>query len=160
MKNRTLLSIALSAAAFAAGCGNEQTPSLPSDSAQTESTAEALDKVKAKAKETAKDVMDYTYAQKAQFAENLEARVTALNKELDLLSTRIEQANDEFKAQAKPKLQALRDQTAQLKTQLDQVKNANESTWDSVKTSAEKAYEGLKDGVRDARQWVSDKIAP
>ena len=102
---------------------------------------------------------DYTYAQKAQFAENLEARVTALDKELDLLSTRIEQANDEFKAQAKPKLQALRDQTAQLKTQLDQVKNANESTWDSVKSSAEKAYEGLKDGVREARQWVSDKIA-
>ena len=58
------------------------------------------------------------------------------------------------------KLQALRDQTAQLNKQLDEVKNATESTWDSVKGGFKKAYEASKEGFQQARQWVSDKIAP
>ena len=52
------------------------------------------------------------------------------------------------------------DQQAQLNKQLDDVKNASESTWDSVKDGFKKAYEKSKEGFQQARQWVSDKIAP
>jgi hypothetical protein len=79
---------------------------------------------------------------------------------VDQLSARIDTSSDAIKADAKPKLQALRDQTAQLNKQLDDVKNATESTWDSVKGGFKKAYETSKDGFNQARQWVSDKIAP
>ena len=57
------------------------------------------------------------------------------------------------KAEAKPKLQALRDQAAQLNKQLDEARNATESTWDSVKNGFQKAYEATKDGFNQARQW-------
>ena len=65
-----------------------------------------------------------------------------------------------MKAEAKPKLETLREQTARLNKQLDEAKNATESTWDSVKTTSKKAFNDLKDGFQKARQWVSDKIAP
>ena len=103
---------------------------------------------------------DYTYAQKAQFVEKMQTELTALNRDLDQLATRIEKSSDAFKAEAKPKFQALRDQTAQLNKRLDEVKNATESTWDSVKNGFKKAYESSKDGFQQARLWVSEKIAP
>ena len=79
---------------------------------------------------------------------------------MDQLSAKVEKSSDAVKAEAKPKLQALRDQTAQLNKQLDEVKNATESTWDSVKGGFKKVYESSKEGFQQARQWVSDKIAP
>jgi len=148
MKNKTLLITFLSAAAFAVGCNKEQT------------TSEQLDKVQAETKQAAQDMKDYTFAQKAEFVEKMQAQLAALNGELDQLAAKVEKSSDAVKAEAKPKLQALRDQTAQLNKQLDEVKNATESTWDSVKNGFKKAYESSKDGFNQARQWVSDKIAP
>jgi hypothetical protein len=54
----------------------------------------------------------------------------------------------------------LRDEASGLNKQLDEAKNATESTWDSVKVGTKKAYNGLKDDFQQARQWASDKIAP
>ena len=148
MKNKTLVLTVLSAAVFAAGCNKEQT------------TSEQLDKAQAETKKAAQDMKDYTYAQKSAFVATMEGQLAALNRDLDQLSAKIETSSDAVKAEAKPKLQALRDQTAQLNKQLDEVKNATESTWDSVKGGFNKAYESSKDGFNQARQWVSDKVAP
>ena len=103
---------------------------------------------------------DYTYAQKTAFVEKMQAQLAALNADLDQLSAKVEKSSDAVKAEAKPKLQALRDQMAQLNKQLDEARNATESTWDSVKGGFKKAYEASKEGFQEARQWVSDKIAP
>jgi hypothetical protein len=43
---------------------------------------------------------------------------------------------------------------------LQNVRNATESTWDSVKATSKKAFDSLKAGFQQSRQWVSDKIAP
>ena len=137
-----------SVAAFAVGCNKE------------ESTSKQIDTVQAKTKEAAHDMKDYAYAQKAEFVEKMQGQLTALNRDLDQLAAKIEKSSDAVKAEAKPKLQALRDQTAGLNKQLGEVKNATESTWDSVKDGFKKAYESSKDGFQQARQWVSDKIAP
>jgi PBP1b-binding outer membrane lipoprotein LpoB len=148
MKRNKLMITFLAAAAFAVGCSKEAT------------TSEQLDKAQAKTAEAARDMKDYSYAQKAQFVEKMQGELAALNADLAQLAAKIEKSSDAAKAEAKPKLQALRDQTAQLNKHLDDVKNATESTWDSVKDGFNKAYQSSKDSFQDARRWVSDKIAP
>ena len=150
MKNKTLLITFLSVAAFAVGC-------KPSDD---KSAAQQIDKVQTETKQAAQDMKDYTFAEKAEFVKTMQDQLTALNQDLDKLSAKIDSSSDAVKAEAKPKLQALRDQAAQLNKQLDDARNATESTWDSVKAGFTKAYEATKDGFNQARQWVSDKIAP
>jgi ABC-type transporter Mla subunit MlaD len=148
MQHKAILITLLSAAAFAVGCNKEET------------TSQQLDKVKTETKEAAQDMKDYTYAQKAEFVKQMQSQLAALNEDLDKLSAKVESSSDAVKAEAKPKLQALRDQAGQLNKQLDDVKNATESTWDSVKAGTKKAYDAVADGFKQARQWVSDKVAP
>jgi len=148
MKFISSLLTVLAAAAFTVGCDKAETP------------AQQLDKVQAKTAEAAQDMKDYTFAQKAEFTAKMESELAAINKDLDLLAAKIEKSSDAVKAEAKPRLESLRQQSAKLNTQLDEVRNATESTWDSVKAGSKKAYNELKDGFNQARQWVSEKIAP
>ena len=148
MKNKTLLITILSIAALAVGCEKKQT------------TSQQIEKVQTETKQAAQDMKDYTFAQKEEFVKTMQVQLDALNKDIDQLSAKIDSSSDAVKAEAKPKLQALRDQAAQLNKQLDEAKNATESTWNSVKAGFTKAYEATKDGFNQARQWVSDKIAP
>ena len=148
MKQKMIFITFLSVTAFVVGCNQEPTAS------------QQLDKVKTETKEAAQDMQDYTYAQKDDFVKQMQIQLTALNKDLDTLSAKIDSSSDTVKAEARPKLQALRDQAGQLNKQLDDVKGATESTWDDVKAGTKKAFASLKDGFQNTRQWVSDKIAP
>jgi DNA anti-recombination protein RmuC len=148
MQNKALVITFLSAVAFAVGCNKEQT------------TSQQLDNAKAETKQAAQDMKDYTYAQKTEFVQQMQAQLAALNRDLDQLSVKVEKSSDAVKADAKPKLQALRDQADKLNQQLDKAKDATESTWGDVKDGTKKAYTDLKDSFQQARQWVSDKIAP
>ena len=148
MKSKSLVITFLSVVAFAVGCNQEPTAS------------EQLDKAKAETTAAAQDMKNYTFAQKAEFVTKMQAQLDALNKDLDQLSAKIDSSSDTVKAEAKPKLQALRDQTAELTKQLDNARNATESTWDSVKATSQKTFDSVKDGFQQARQWLSDKIQP
>ena len=148
MKSKPLVITLLSVVAFAVACNKEPT------------TAEQIDKVKTETTTDAQDMKIYTYAQKTEFVTTMQGQLDTLNKDLDQLSAKIESSSDTVKAEAKPKLQALRDQSAQLTRQFDNVRNATESTWDSVKATSQKAFQSLKDGFQQSRQWLSDKIAP
>jgi len=148
MKTKPFVIALLCAAAFAVGCNKEQT------------TSQQLDNAKAETKRAAQDMKDYTYAQKAEFVEKMQGQLAALKQDLDQLAAKIDKASDTAKTDAKPKLQALRDQADKLNQQLDTAKNATESTWDDVKAGFKKGYIELADGFQQARQWVSDKIAP
>jgi chromosome segregation ATPase len=156
MKHQYLLITLLGAAALAVGCDRSEKSTTESP----EATAKQFDKVKAETKEAVQDMKDYTYAQKTEFVDKMQGQLAEINRDLDQLSAKIEKANDTAKAEAKPKLQALRDQADKLNQQLDKAKNATESTWDDIKAGSKKAYNELKDGFQQARQWVSDKIAP
>ena len=150
MKNTRLAITFLTIAAFAVGC-------KPSEE---NSTSQQLDKVKTESKADAQAMKDYAYTQRAEFVTAMQGKLDALNKDIDVLSTKIDKSSDAVKADAKPKLQALRDEAAGLNQQLADAKNSTESTWDSVKAGTRKAYNGLKDDFQQARQWASDKIAP
>ena len=110
MKNKTWVIIVLSIAAFAVGCDKQQ------------STTEQINKVQTETKQAAQDMKNYTYAQKAEFVKDMQAQLDALNKDLDTLSAKVDSSSDAVKAEAKPKLQTLRDQAAQLNKQLDEAK--------------------------------------
>jgi len=148
MKNKTLAITILSIAVIGVGCNKEQTTSAQMDKVQNETT------------QAAQDMKDYTFAQKAEFVSAMQAQLANLNQDLDKLSAKIDSSSDAIKAEAKPKLQALRDQAAKLNQQLADAQNATESTWDSVKADSQKAYASLAESFTEARQWVSDKIAP
>ena len=148
MKSKILFLTLLSITAAVAGCGKEQT------------TSQQIDKVQTETKQAAEDMKDYTFAQKADFVAAMQGQLATLNQDLDKLSAKVDSSSDAIKAEAKPKLQALRDQAAKLNQQLADAQNATESTWDSVKADSQKAYAALAESFTDARQWVSDKIAP
>jgi len=148
MKRHKLVISFLSTVAFAVGCDQEGTISQRFDKVQTNSEA------------AAQDMKDYTYAQKSAFVAKMQTELAALNRDLDQLSAKVEKSSAAGKAEAKPKLQALRDQADKLNQQLDKAKSATESSWDDVKAGSKKAYNELADGFQQARQWVSDKIAP
>jgi gas vesicle protein len=156
MKHQYLLITLLGAAALAVGCDRSE----KSTTETPEATAKQFAKVKTDTKEAAQDMKDYAYAQKSEFVGKMQVQLDEINRDLDQLAAKIERSSDTAKAEAKPKLQALRDQTAKLTKQLDEAKNATESTWEDVKAGFKKGYSELKDGFQQARQWVSDKIAP
>jgi len=127
---------------------------------EEQSTAQQIDKVKTETKATAVDIKDYAFAQKTAFADTIKSQLAQINKDIDDLDARLEKASDAVKAEAKPRIQALRDQEAQLTKQLDAIKDANETSWADFKSGANKALDSLKDGFNQSRQWLSDKIAP
>lgn len=138
---------------FAVGCDR-------SAEHDRQTTTEQIKNVQEKTETAAQEMQDYTYAQKNAFVEKMQAQMAEINRDLDQLAAKIDKANDTVKAEAQPKLQALRSQAAKLNEKLGEAKNANESTWDSVKAACKNGYGELKDGFQNARQWVSDKIAP
>jgi adenine-specific DNA methylase len=149
MKHNKLILITLfSAAAFATGCNKD------------EATSQQLDKVQAKTAEAAQDMKDYSYTQKDEFVAKMQGQLAEINKDLDQLAAKIEKSSDAAKAEAKPKLEALREQATKLNKQLDEAGSATESTWNDVKAGFKKGYGELKDSFQQARQWVSEKIAP
>jgi chromosome segregation ATPase len=150
MKNTFLVVTFAAITVFAVGC----------KPAEEQSTAQQLDKVKTETKADAQEMKEYAFAQKAEFVAKMQGQLDALKKDTEALSAKIESSSEAVKADAKPKLQALRDQAAGLNKQLDEARNATESTWDSVKAGSEKAYDALKTDFQQARQWASDKIAP
>ena len=147
MKNKILVITLLSSALFAAGCNKEQT------------TSQQVEKVKSETKEAAQEMKDYTFAEKAKFTEEMRSQVTEINRSLDQLDGKIEKASDSARAEAKPKLHALREKADRLGKQLEAATNSTESTWETVKADSKKACIELKDEVNQTRQWVSDKIA-
>jgi septal ring factor EnvC (AmiA/AmiB activator) len=150
MNSKTLLLSCLALAVITAGCDQQPTTSEKIAKLQTET----------KAAEQNFQEQDYTFAQKNEFTEKLKGQLAEINRDLDQLAAKIESSSAAVKAEAQPKLQALRDQAAKLSAQLDETQSATESTWESMKTGSKKAYNELKIGFTQARQWVSEKIAP
>ena len=139
------LTITLSVAVLATACDRRETPPL---------------KMENSAAQSGQEMKDYTFAQRAEFTAAMQNQRAEIDRDLEALEAKIEKSSDAAKAAAKPRLQALRDQSAKLGTHLDGLKDATESTWDNVKAGSKKAYAEMKDGFTQARQWMSEKIAP
>jgi chromosome segregation ATPase len=88
----------------------------------------------------------------------MQPRLDAMNRELAEASEKLKDASAKAKADAEPRLQALREQSAALGKQLEKVKDATADTWDDVKSGFQTSFDKVKSGLNDAKNWVSDKI--
>ena len=156
MKNRLLLITFLGAAALVTGCDRPETSSKDS----LETATKQLGKARENTKAAVQDMKDYAYAQKSEYLAKMQAQLDEINRELDQLAAKVEKSSDAAKAEAEFKIQALRGQLASLTKQLDDAKNANEPAWAEVKAGFNEGYNDLKEGFQQARQWLSEKIAP
>jgi chromosome segregation ATPase len=148
MKNKTLFLMMITAGLITTGCGKKQTAS------------EKLDEVKEKTAEVTQDVMDYTYTEKEEFVKKERIVLAELNRDLDELTAQVEKSSDAVKAEAQPRIETLREQTARLNKQLDDASNTVESNWEKFKGDVRNARDASKEEFDDARQWLSDKISP
>jgi choline dehydrogenase-like flavoprotein len=148
MHTKLLFTTCLSLAALALGC--DQGPT----------TSQKMEEVSAAGRAATPAQSDYTYAQRAEFKAKMQSQVAGINQDIDQLAARIEQSSAAVKAEAAPRLRALRDQATVLNKQIDAADSATESTWESVKSGTRKAYDTMKEGFQESRQWLSEKIAP
>jgi len=128
--------------------------------ADPKSTAEQITQLQNETKAAGAELQDYTFAQKTDFTAKMESELAEIQRELDQLAARVETFSAAAKAEAQPKLAALREKAKQLDQQVHEVKSATASTWEDVKARSKTAYRDLKDGFKQARQWMSDKLAP
>src|SRR5436305_4765821 len=98
MKTRPSVIALLVITAVVVGCNQEQ------------SASQRLDEIKTETKAAAQDMNDYAFARKAEFVAKMNDQLAAINHDLDQLSARIEKSSETVRAEAKPKLQALRAQ--------------------------------------------------
>lgn len=158
MKNTSyILGIVLPAAliTFASGCN-------PSGDREAVSSEKAIDKqieeVQASASDAADELSAYTYEQKQAFVSTMEAQLEEMENSLEEISESIANSSRAVKAEAEPKLTALKVKMEVLENQLESVKASGSSTWDTVKRSTGETYDDLKDSFNDLRQWLSDKL--
>ena len=159
MRHTILVAMVLSVAALAVGCTSKDGKSAVAPK-QGETAAVHLDKAKAETKEAAQAMREYAYAEKAEFVAKMKKELVSTQEELDRLGAKVDGASGAAKADAKVKLEAVREKWAQAKKQLDRAETATASDWDNVKTGFKQAYADLKDSFDNTRQWLSDKIAP
>jgi hypothetical protein len=107
-----------------------------------------------------KDLSSYTYEKKEEFMSTMKAQLDKLNGDIEDLSAKIDKSSDASKADAKVKLQALRDRAAKLGDLIGKSQDATADTWEKVKSDVSSGYDDLQKSLTDARQWLSDKIAP
>lgn len=138
----------VAAAVIATGCDKKRT------------TSQQLDGVQTKAAEVAQNIKDYTFSQKDEFVKKERTLLTELNRDLDELAARVEKSTAAVKADAQPRIETLRGQTARLNQQLDEASNTTESSWEKFKVEVRETHDASKEEFNKARQWLSDKIAP
>lgn len=159
MKRTPIVLCLFSAAAFVVTVGCKKESDVPSVEPARDASVQ-LDRMKEETKEAVGAAKDYAYAQKAEYAAKIRAEMAELNKDLDALSAKVESSSATAKAEAKAKLQDVREKVSRLGDKLDNVQNATESTWEDVKAGVKKGYDEVKDSFNDFRSWLSDKIAP
>lgn len=148
MKNKTRFLMMISAAIVTTSCEKKQTAS------------EQLDEVKEKAEDVTQDIMDYTFAEKEEFVKKERILLAELNRDLDKLAAQVEESSEAVKAEAQPRIETLREKATKLNKQLDDATNTMESNWEKFKTEVKKARDASKEEFDNARQWLSEKIAP
>jgi len=106
----------------------------------------------------AKNLKDYTFAEKDAFTEAMKNNLAEMNKHIDILDARVNKAGVAAKSELQPKLDALRMKSDQLGKQINTIPTATESTWESVKTDTKDSFRKLKIALGHDREWISKKI--
>ena len=90
----------------------------------------------------------------------MKTQLDKLNADIAELSTKIDNANATAQTAARQKLKTLRDQAAKLGVMIGNAQLPNETSWEAVKADFKAGFADLEVGIKDARIWLSSKIAP
>ena len=123
-----------------------------------EAATERFEQAKEGAIDAADSVKGYAFTQKTELVAKLQPKLDSMNRELAEANEKLKNASVQAKADAEPKLKALREQTAALGKHLENLKGATAETWDDVKGGFQSAYDKAKEGLKDAKTWVTDKV--
>ncbi len=156
MKHFLLPASVLAGTALVASCK----PAPDKISGQADSAPSPTSQAAAPARDAEPRIQDYTYAQKTDFVASMQAKQEELNRGIDELAAKLESSSATVKAEAAPKLAAMREQAANLKVQIAAAQEATEATWNDLKSGAQKLYAAAKSEFAQVRQWASAKIAP
>jgi hypothetical protein len=102
--------------------------------------------------------VDYTYDEKDAFIARANSDLNAFDQQIEELSNKVSTASDSVKADAQTKLQDLRAKRAVLDQKLDAAKNATATDWNDVKTDFQNSYNDMKSSLKQAWQWLNDKL--
>jgi paraquat-inducible protein B len=125
-----------------------------------ETAASKLEDAKRESAEAGRAVRDYAYAERAEFIAEMNKELATIEAEMDRLTAKVESSEGEVKADAKLKLDGVRQKWAEAKKRLDDVEKATADDWDEVKRDVERSHGELKKAFDDTRQWLSEEIAP
>lgn len=139
-------------------CATDDEP--PSAAQPSESAGSKLEDVEQKSAEVRRAIRDYAYAEKADLIAEVKKDLSAIETEMDRLSAKVDSSKGEAKADAKAKLEGVRTKWAEAKERLDDADDASDAEWEDVKRNVERSYGELQDSFDDARQRLSDEIAP
>ena len=109
-------------------------------------------------KETLGASRDYTFAKKDEFIAKAKADLKALDAKIKELRKKSSHTSGETKTNAQEKLKNLHSQRDALEEKLKEAKAAGAEDWDKAKAGVTNGLEEVKDSVKDAWQWMSDKV--
>jgi hypothetical protein len=109
-------------------------------------------------KEALQPAADYTYDKKDEFVTAAKADLKTMDEKIKALSDKVAQTSGSIKTDAQAKLQALQGERADLGKRLDSVENASQAGWDDAKAAFEKSYHATKNSLKQAWQWLNNKL--
>lgn len=105
-------------------------------------------------------IRDYNFGEKNAFVMEMRAQLVELNKGIDDLSVKINKSTEAWQADAKLKLDMLREKVKRLDKQLDDDSKATLPTWEVMKTETEANFAELKAGIEQLCQTVNKTNTP
>jgi len=98
----------------------------------------------------ARDLMD----------QKMKAELDSIHADVARLSARAAASTGAAKADAEEKLAIVSEKWTRAKLELERVETATATSWDEVQDGFGRAYGELTTSFGEARQWLSEKIAP
>ena len=106
------------------------------------------------AKVKATEFKDYSYAEKAKLQEALKQEMDQTKIEIDKLAAKYDALSDSAKADAKKRMQDLKDQEGKISDYSDKVKDATEADWKDLTSKIDQGVASLKGSMREFGEWI------
>jgi len=90
----------------------------------------------------------------------MHSEISTLQEQALALGQEIKLGSENLKAEAQPKLDAVKAKLADLNKQLDEAKDVSASKWAEFKSGFETSSQDAKNSLMQAEAWISEKIAP
>ncbi|MGY4879190.1 hypothetical protein ACLUEY_15065 [Vreelandella aquamarina] len=89
-------------------------------------------------------------SQRDEFVEDMKARLDEWNAEIDKLTAKAHQANDDAREKYKEDIERLKQRQAETEQRLEELQHASSEAWDTIREGMEDSWELMQKAFRDA----------